>query len=56
MLGSPDQNSMVKRRNRTLLDMVRNMLSNFKLPKSMWTEVPKMAMTEVLKMAMYISN
>ncbi|RVW26923.1 Retrovirus-related Pol polyprotein from transposon TNT 1-94 [Vitis vinifera] len=38
MLGSPDQNGVAERRNRTLLDMVRSMLSSLKLPRFLWTE------------------
>ena len=41
MLGSPDQNGVVERRNRTLLDMVRSMLSSSKLLKLLWTEAFK---------------
>ena len=41
MLGSPDQNGVAERRNRTLLDMVRSMLASSKLPKSLWTEALK---------------
>jgi transposase InsO family protein len=48
MPGSPDQNGVVERRNRTLLDMVRSMLSNSNLSKSLWGEA--------LKTAMYILN
>ena len=33
MPGSPDQNGVAERRNRTLLDMVRSMLSSSKLLK-----------------------
>ena len=44
MSGSPDQNGVVERRNRTLLDMVKSMLSSSKLPN------------EALKMAVYILN
>ena len=44
MPGSPDQNGVAKRRNQTLLDMVRSMLSSSKLPN------------EALKMAVYILN
>ena len=33
MLGSPYQNGVAERRNRTLLDMVRSMFSSSKLPK-----------------------
>ncbi|RVW60687.1 Retrovirus-related Pol polyprotein from transposon TNT 1-94 [Vitis vinifera] len=48
MPGSPDQNGVAERRNRTLLDMVRSMLSSSKLPKFLWTEA--------LKTAVYIFN
>ncbi|RVW29582.1 Retrovirus-related Pol polyprotein from transposon TNT 1-94 [Vitis vinifera] len=41
MSGSPDQNSVAERRNRTLMDMVRSMRSNSKLPESLWTEALK---------------
>ena len=43
MPGSPYQNGVAERRNRTLIDMVRSMLSNSKLPRSMWTEALKTA-------------
>ena len=46
--GSSNQNGVVERRNRTLMDMVRSMRSNSKLPESLWTEA--------LKMAAYILN
>ena len=48
MLGSPDQNGVTERRNRTLLDMVRNMLSSSKLPKFL--------RTGALKTTVYILN
>ena len=48
MPGSPDQNGVAKRRNRTLMDMVRSMHSNSKLPESLWTEA--------LKTVVYILN
>ncbi|RVW97572.1 Retrovirus-related Pol polyprotein from transposon TNT 1-94 [Vitis vinifera] len=48
MPGSPDQNGVAERRNRTLLDMVRSMLSSSKLPKFLWTEA--------LKTTVYILN
>ena len=35
-LDTPQQNSVAERRNRTLLDMMRSMLSNSSLPKSFW--------------------
>ena len=38
MPNSLDQNGEAERRNRTLLDMVRSMLSRSKLPKSLWIE------------------
>ena len=48
MPGSPNQNDVVERRNRTLLDMVRSMLSSYKLSEFLWTEA--------LKTAAYILN
>ena len=48
MLGSSDQNGVTERRNRTLMDMVRSMLSNSNLPKFLWTNT--------LKTTMYILN
>jgi transposase InsO family protein len=48
MPGSPDQNGVPERRNRTLLDMVRSMLSSSNLPKSLWAEA--------FKTAVYILN
>ena len=48
MLGSPDQNGVAERRNRTLLYMVQSMLSSSNLPKSLWAEA--------LKTTMYILN
>ena len=41
MLGSPEQNGVVERRNRTLLDMVRSMLSSSKLLKLLWSDAFK---------------
>nr|KYP61936.1 Retrovirus-related Pol polyprotein from transposon TNT 1-94 [Cajanus cajan] len=48
MLSSPDQNGVAERRNRTLMDMVRSMRSNAKLPQFLWAEA--------LKTAVYIVN
>ena len=42
MSGSPDQNGVAERRNRTLVDMVRSMLSNSNLLKFLWTDALKM--------------
>nr|GEV36126.1 putative zinc finger, CCHC-type [Tanacetum cinerariifolium] len=42
-LDSPHQNGVAKRRNRTLMDMVRSMLANSNLPEFLWTEELKMA-------------
>ncbi|KAL0404374.1 UNVERIFIED_CONTAM: Retrovirus-related Pol polyprotein from transposon TNT 1-94 [Sesamum radiatum] len=36
--GSPDHNSVVERRNRTLLDMVGSMMASSRLPKFSWIE------------------
>ena len=48
MPGTPQQNGVAERRNRTLMDMVRSMVSNTNLPDSMWGDA--------LKMAMYVLN
>jgi len=48
MRGSPNQNGVAKRRNQTLLDMVRSMRSNVKLPQFLWIDA--------LKMTAYILN
>jgi len=48
MPGSPDQNGVAERRNRTLIEMVRSMRSNTKLPSSLWVDA--------LKTAAYILN
>jgi len=48
MSGSPNQNGVAERRNQTLLDMVRSMLSNSNHPKSLWAEA--------LKTIVYILN
>jgi transposase InsO family protein len=46
--GEPKQNGVAERRNRTLMNMVRSMLSNSTLPVSLWMEV--------LKTTVHISN
>ena len=48
MPGSPDQNGVAERRNRTLVDMVRSMLSYSNLPNFLWTDA--------LKTTVYILN
>ena len=48
MPGTPEQNGVAERRNRNLMDMVRNMISRTKLPQSLWGEA--------LQTAMYILN
>ena len=48
MLGTPPQNGVSERRNRTLIDMVRSMLSNSSLHISLWMYA--------LKMIMYLLN
>ena len=48
MPGSPSMNDVAKRRNKTLKDMVRSMVSHSNLPKSLWGEA--------LKTAAYILN
>jgi transposase InsO family protein len=39
--GEPQQNGVAKRRNRTLMDMVRSMLSYSTLPVNLWMEALK---------------
>ena len=41
MPSSPNKNGVAERRNRTLMDMIRSMLSNSKLPRSLWNEALK---------------
>ncbi|KAH9669477.1 Integrase catalytic domain-containing protein [Citrus sinensis] len=48
MPGTPEQNRIAERRNRTLLDMVRCILSNSTLPDFLWGEA--------LRIAAYILN
>ena len=48
MLDMLEQNGVAERRSRTLMDMVRSMMSRSNLPKSLWGEA--------LKTAMYILN
>ena len=43
MPGDPQQNGVAERRNRTLMDMVRSMLSYYTLPISLWMEALKTA-------------
>jgi transposase InsO family protein len=40
-LGEPQQNGVAERRNRTLMDMVRSMLSYSTLPVNLWMEALK---------------
>ena len=48
MSGTPQQNGVSERRNRTLMDMVRSMLSKLTVPVSLWMHA--------LKTAMYLLN
>jgi len=48
MPSTPQQNGVSERRNRTLMDMVRSMLSNSCLPVSLWMYA--------LKTVMYLLN
>jgi len=43
MPGEPQQNGVAERRNRTLMDMVRSMLSYSSLPVELWMEALKTA-------------
>lgn len=48
MTGTPQQNGVAERINRTLVDMVRSMLSNYELPLFLWSEA--------LKTVVYVLN
>ena len=48
MPGTPQQNGVAERRNRTLMEMVRSLMSYSSVPISLWGEA--------LKTAMYILN
>ena len=41
MFGTPQSNDGAEKQNRTLLDMVRSMNSNFNPPLSLWSETLK---------------
>ena len=41
MSGTPSQNGVAKRQNRTLKDMVRSMINHFTLLESLWGEAVK---------------
>jgi hypothetical protein len=43
MVGEPQQNRVAKRRNRTLMDMVRSMMCYSILPLGLWMEALKTA-------------
>lgn len=43
MPGTPEQNGVAERRNRTLIDMVRSIMSNSTLPEFLWGEALKTA-------------
>ena len=43
MLGTPSQNGVTKRRNRTLKNKIRSMISHSILPESLWGEAVKTA-------------
>lgn len=48
MPGTPQQNGVAERRNGTLMDMVRSMLSYSNIPMNLWSEA--------LKTAVYVLN
>ena len=48
MPGTLQRNGVVERRNRTLMDMVKSMLNNSSLPKSLWMHA--------LKTTLYLLN
>ena len=48
MSGTPQQNGVLERRNHTLMDIVKSMLSHYDLPLSLWMHA--------LKTIMYVLN
>jgi transposase InsO family protein len=40
---TPQQNNVVERKNRTLIDMARTMLGEFKTPERFWSEAVNIA-------------
>jgi hypothetical protein len=44
MSGTPQQNGVAERMNRTLMDMVMSILSNSELPLFLWNEALKTVM------------
>ena len=48
MSGTPRQNGVAERRNRTLKDIVRSMIAHTTLPEAIWSEA--------LKMTVYLLN
>jgi transposase InsO family protein len=49
MSGNPKQNGVAKRHNRTLIDMVRSMLSYSTLQISLWMEALKILLTFLIE-------
>ena len=43
MIGTPNENGIVERRNRTLKDMVRSMINHSTFPEPLWGKVVKTA-------------
>jgi transposase InsO family protein len=50
---TPQQNGVVERKNRTLIDMARTMLGEFKTPERFWSEAVNTACHRLLKKTSY---
>ncbi|KAF5813845.1 putative RNA-directed DNA polymerase [Helianthus annuus] len=55
MPGTPQQNGVAERRNRTLMNMVRSMLANTNLPLFLWTEALKAAVIYSIEFLLSLS-
>nr|GEZ81126.1 Gag-Pol polyprotein [Tanacetum cinerariifolium] len=53
---TPQQNGVVERRNRTLVEAARTMLINFKAPMFLWAEVPDLTFFRVFGALCYPTN
>jgi transposase InsO family protein len=50
---TPQQNGVVERKNRTLIDMVRTMLGEFKMPERFWSEAVNTACHAINRLYLY---
>jgi transposase InsO family protein len=53
---TPQQNGVVERKNRTLIDMARTMLGEFKTPERFWSEVVNTACHAINRLYLHPSS